>query len=175
MIRAYQEVITFIKAKKTNTRTKICSAIGSKKVIKFYYHGGLHLVEPFCYGVDRGHEGVLRCYQVSGHSEFGDSVGWKLYRASEITGLEITNEHFTEVRPEYDTDDLDMATIYCCVSMDTDNESQPKIVMKLEESRERESLSYDNQAKYTAPAQTHNDHMRRFRLSHFIFPSKAKH
>ena len=58
----------------------------------------------------------LLCYQVGGYSELREVVGWKLYRASEMEDIGITAEHFTGDRPGYNPDDVDMATIYCCVS-----------------------------------------------------------
>ena len=97
-------------------RTNICSAISAKQVIQFYYNGGTRLVEPFCYGVhrDTGNE-VLRSYQVGGHSESGEPVGWKLFRVAEISNLVVTDKHFTGVRDYYNPNDSAMKTIYCRV------------------------------------------------------------
>lgn len=97
-------------------RTDICSAINAKKVIQFYYNGGTRLVEPFCYGVhrDTGNE-VVRGYQVGGHSESGEPVGWKLFRVAEISNLVIIDEYFAGVRDYYNPNDSAMKTIYCHV------------------------------------------------------------
>ena len=103
-----------IKAKNTDLGEKVCSAISSKQIIEFYYHGGFRLAEPFCYGVGWDGEEMLWCYQFGGHSEFGNTVGWKLFRGSEISSLEVTGEHFTDVRRGYELDEPVM-TIYCCV------------------------------------------------------------
>jgi len=99
----------------SSMRRTICSAIDSKQVIKFYYHGGFRLVEPFCYGVSTAGNEVLRGYQISGYSESGDPVGWKLFRIPEISSLAATGQHFTGVRPGYNPNDSAMATIYCHV------------------------------------------------------------
>ena len=91
----------------------ICEAIQARRVVRFYYGGGHRVVEPHCYGMSTaGHE-VLRGYQTSGYSESGESVGWKLFRVSEISGLEVTRETFAGARPGYNPNDSAMATIFC--------------------------------------------------------------
>ena len=120
-----------IKAKDTDTRVKVCSAIGSKQIIEFYYHDGFRLAEPFCYGVGWDGEEVLRCYQVGGHSELGNTVGWKLFRASEISSLGATNERFADDRWRYEPDDSVMMTIYCRI------EANKGVKMPAEEFKER--------------------------------------
>ena len=66
-----------------------------------------------CTGI-RGNE-VLRGYQVGGHSESGEPVGWKLFRVAEISNLVVTDKHLTGVRDYYNPNDSAMKTIYCCV------------------------------------------------------------
>ncbi len=78
----------------------ICSAIRSKQVIHFYYNG-LRSVEPFCYGVTKAGNEVLRGYQTGGHSASGNPVGWKLFLISGISNLTITSKHFDAIRPGY--------------------------------------------------------------------------
>ena len=95
-------------------REKISSAINSKQVIKFYYDGGTRLVEPFCFGVHKStNNEILRGYQVGGYSKSGEPFGWKIFRISEISGLLITNEHFSGAREDYNPDDTMMKIIYC--------------------------------------------------------------
>ena len=91
----------------------LCSAIHSKKVIRFYYNGGFRTVEPLCYGVSTAGNEVLRGYQTGGYSESGNPIGWKLFRVSEISLLIITDEHFDGIRPGYNPNDSAMAIIYC--------------------------------------------------------------
>ncbi|NJE47334.1 hypothetical protein E3E35_07965 [Thermococcus sp. GR7] len=93
----------------------ICSAIRSRRIIKFYYKGGIRIVEPFCYGVSTAGNEVLRAYQIGGYSESGKPVGWKLFRISEISGLTVTDEHFEGNRPGYNPRDKAMVRIYCHV------------------------------------------------------------
>jgi hypothetical protein len=93
--------------------TTICSAIDSKRIIRFYYDGGLRIVEPFCYGLSKkDSKELLRGYQVSGYSKSGDTVGWKLFRVSEMSSLTMIDEQFSGVRPGYNPNDSAMTTIY---------------------------------------------------------------
>ncbi|MFC1902029.1 hypothetical protein ACFLX3_03795 [Chloroflexota bacterium] len=122
--------MSIFKAKaKTEKRMVICSAVKSRRIIEFYYHGGDRVAEPFCLGLvmsgDADNESLL-CYQVGGYCEYGEPVGWKLYRVSEIEDLKIISEVFCSDRPGYDTDNLEMKTIYCCVSTDRHDEMEPK-------------------------------------------------
>jgi len=95
-------------------KRNICSAINSRKLISFYYRGGVRFVEPFCYGPHKssGNE-VLRGYQVGGFSEFGEPFGWKLYLVDEISKLEITDNNFRGDRKDYNPDDPMMKEIIC--------------------------------------------------------------
>ena len=92
----------------------ICAAISSKKILRFYYKGGYRNVEPFCHGISKGNE-VLRGFQVSGHSESGERLGWKLFRVSEIANMTITNEQFDKIRPGYNPNDSSMDSICCYI------------------------------------------------------------
>jgi len=163
-----------VRKTKADTRITICSAISSGEVIKFYYHGGFCFAEPYCYGVLFDGNEALLCYQVDGHSEFNGSIGWKLFRACEISTLEVTNERFTCVMREYDSgyDSRYSAftTIYCQVIASTADEGDRKESMKVTQRAERERPDYDNREKYLASVQKHNQDMRRFHLSHRIFP-----
>lgn len=93
---------------------KICSAIDSRKVISFYYRGGIRFVEPFCCGIHKifGNE-VLRGYQIKGFSEFGNPFGWKLYLVNEISKLVITDDNFKGDRKNYVPNDPMIEKIVC--------------------------------------------------------------
>lgn len=151
------------------TRAALCSAIKSRRVIEFYYHGGFRTAEPFCLGVIMSGEAdneSLLCYQVGGHSEYGNPVGWKLFRASEISDLEITRERFSGDRPGYNPDDMGMTTIHCCVSLEEKSEKQSKVSMGKVPRIEREIPSYETPREQAAVYLTHNELMRRFRFTH---------
>ena len=156
-----------------NTKVAICSAISSKQLVEFRYHGGFRLVEPFCLGeVVPGSKESLLCYQVGGYTQFGDPVGWKLYRFSEISRLKVTDENFTGAGRGYDPDNLGMTTIDCCFSMTADDESKPKETIEPAQTGREEDLSYEESEHHAIPSQKHREQMRKFSLSHSIPPSR---
>lgn len=91
----------------------ICIAIELKKIIEFYYNGGKRTVEPFCYGISRKGNELLRAFQTGGYSESGDPVHWKLFSVKKMSNITITDEEFSGNRPEYKPDDSAMEDIYC--------------------------------------------------------------
>jgi hypothetical protein len=94
---------------------RICEAIRERRVIRFFYGGGYRLVEPHCYGVSRDGKELLRGYQISGHSESGQSEGWKLFRLDGMSDLSVTDDSFEGPHPLYNLNDKAMATVYCCL------------------------------------------------------------
>ena len=92
---------------------QICDAIRSKSVIKFYYNGGNRTAEPFCYGISRKGNDLLRAFQTGGYSESGEQVKWKLFTVDKMTNITITDEEFSGNRPDYNPDDSVMEEIYC--------------------------------------------------------------
>ena len=95
----------------------LCSAIRSRHVIAFNYHGGYCTVEPFCLGtlISRHDNVSLLCYRTGGISGPPEAVGWKLCRLSEIKNIEVLDEQFTGVRHDYDSRQAGMVTVYCSV------------------------------------------------------------
>ncbi len=91
-----------------------------------------------------------------------EPVGWKLYRASEISELEITGEPFSGDRPGYEPDNVEMTTIYCCVSGGAGEEVRAEPVAGIAGKIPR----YEASRKQTAVLLTHNELMRRFRFLH---------
>ena len=93
--------------------TQICSAIESRKVIKFYYNGGIRVVEPFCCGIHKTTgNAVLRGYQTGGYGESGEPDGWKLFRIDDMSTLTVTENTLNISRPDYNPVDKAMSTIY---------------------------------------------------------------
>jgi len=155
-VRNLRELLN-ITTKKEEIRTALCSAIRSRRIIEFYYHGGYRTVEPFCLGVvisGGADNESLVCYQIGGFSELREVVGWKLYRASEMEDMEISNEQFSGDRPGYDPNEIDMAVIRCYV---TPVKAAPK------------AAAVPNNVELQEPEPenlTHNELMRRFRFTH---------
>ncbi len=92
---------------------KICSAISGRRVLSFSYRGHHRVVEPHAHGVSKAGNDVLRCFQISGTSESGDPVDWKLMLVEEIVSLSILEETFAGPRQGYRRGDKGMVRIYC--------------------------------------------------------------
>jgi len=157
---------------KTDIKQEICSAINAKRIIKFDYHDGLHLVEPFCLGALPGGavNESLRCYQISGASILDNPIGWRLYRLSDISSVEITGEHFTGDRPGYDPDNSEMATIYCAISVNMKDYRRLKKAARPNYQSEITIQDYNHPKKEVSRVLSHNELMRRFRFFHIKLP-----
>lgn len=93
----------------------ICEAIKKRMVIRFYYDGGIRIVEPHCHGIRADGTEVLRAYQIGGHSKSGHPVGWKLIELGKISGLQHEDTTFTNNRPGYNPSDQSMSSIHCAL------------------------------------------------------------
>ncbi|CAM1367243.1 conserved hypothetical protein [Tenacibaculum litoreum] len=92
-------------------KSEICEAISYKKIITFFYEGGVRKVEPHCHGkTTAGNEG-LRGYQTEGYTKSG-KYGWKMYDLTKAKRIEVINEKFN-VRNGYKKGDKGMSVIYC--------------------------------------------------------------
>lgn len=94
---------------------EICDAIQSRRTLQFSYDGGIRYVEPYCFGISRRDNPVLRAYQTGGFSRSGRPVGWRMFDVSKIVGPITGGDLFIPSRPEYNPNDRDMTTIYCCL------------------------------------------------------------
>ncbi|HOB73186.1 MAG TPA: hypothetical protein PKG54_01545 [Phycisphaerae bacterium] len=104
-----------VKTTSPDIREKLCEAIRHGCVVKFRYHDGLRLVEPYRYGRSvMGHE-LLRGFQRGGASKSGEAVGWKTFRVSEIDELTLTDQHFGTARSGYSGGESIMSEVYCQV------------------------------------------------------------
>ncbi len=168
--------IPAIRKTPTDKRAMICSAMGPGRLIGFAYHGAHRLVEPFCLGEITPVDGdSLLCYQVGGHSEFGEPVGWKLFRVSEITGLYLSQEHCQPNTPDSKPENYLWSIIHCCAPGNTVKKPQPGgSSLIIEHERKTPGDGYEKQPKATSFPLTHNELMRKFRRSHFLFPRKMK-
>ena len=182
-MRGIRELLNITDARE-KTRGVICSAIRSRRLIEFFYHGGYRTVEPFCLGLvmsgDINNESLL-CFQTGGFSELREVVGWKLYRASELEDIEVLNDTFVGDRPGYDPDAVDMVKIYCCVTPVAGSEPvvEPEPIEELpryevshlviEEPPVEEPLPHFEEAPEDEPRYLiHNELVRLFRLGHAV-------
>ena len=111
-------------------RNKIFSAIQNKRTLTIYYKAdreenevtGWRKIEPFCAGINKYGNPVLRAWQTSGVSNTyppgkEDDVlthvpGWRMFRMDKIVSMAIGWDKFTSPRPKYNPDDKDMDTIF---------------------------------------------------------------
>jgi hypothetical protein len=159
-----------ISGKKDKIRGTLWASIQARRVIEFYYHGGYRTVEPFALGIVRhGHADneSLLCYQISGYSDLNETVGWKIYRASEMEDISVSRQQFSGERPGYDPDKIDMVTTYCCIAPAKKTVEEVKVLPKEEPKVEATPLpDYEPPRKPVIKNLTHNELMTRFRFTH---------
>ena len=98
-----------------NIKKVICSAIQSKQMIQFNYEDSTRVAEPYCYGQSKGGNEFLRAFQVKGHSKSGKSAGWKLFRASKMENIIVTEEYFA-IGHHYGKEPV-IKNAYCCIEL----------------------------------------------------------
>jgi len=91
---------------------EIYTAIHKRRRVRFWYRGGVRVVEPYAYGVADSGRPILRGYQVSGYSH-AHAQGWKLFRVEEIREFALLDETFAEPHDGYMRNDPTMTKIYC--------------------------------------------------------------
>lgn len=91
---------------------EICDAIHKRRRIRFWYRGGVRIVEPYAYGAADGGHPILRGYQVSGYSRSREH-GWKLFHVDEVKEFTTLDEAFESPQDGYMRNDPAMTKIYC--------------------------------------------------------------
>ncbi len=92
----------------------IADAIASQQALCIDYDGGERTIEPHCYGTGSSEQELLRAFQTEGHSNSGESFGWKLFRLDRMSEVRATNMRFDSPRPGYNrSEDKAMKRIYC--------------------------------------------------------------
>ncbi len=89
----------------------IAEAIRTQHLLTFSYDGYIRTVEPHTYGIDRKGHRALRAYQVTGGSESGERVGWKIFHERDMHGLAVLPQPFQGARPGYKRGDQLFARI----------------------------------------------------------------
>ena len=88
----------------------IASAIQTRNLLSFTYHGRHRLVEPHTYGIDgKGHK-ALRAYQIGGSASERIPC-WRIFHESEMLALSVSAQRFAGPRLEYKPNDSAFATI----------------------------------------------------------------
>jgi len=89
----------------------IQQAIAGRFLLSFSYDGYSRVVEPHCYGRNKKGDLALRAYQVGGGSESGEYIGWKIFKADEMRGVQLLQKQFAGARPGYKRNDTAFSTI----------------------------------------------------------------
>jgi predicted DNA-binding transcriptional regulator YafY len=109
---------------------EIVNSIKNKNLVTIYYDGddnggkGLRVIEPFCYGVSKAGNAVIRAWEREGASytaQKGEQPlpGWRLFRVDRIGSYNFDpRQNFTEPRPEYNPNDKGMTSIKLCAEFD---------------------------------------------------------
>jgi hypothetical protein len=87
----------------------VCRAIREWRLVRLVYKDALRMVEPHLFGFAASEEPMFSGWQVSGRS----GVGWRNFHFSGVSGLALTDETFSEPRPDYNPDDPSFARITC--------------------------------------------------------------
>ncbi|GFM38291.1 hypothetical protein DSM19430T_29750 [Desulfovibrio psychrotolerans] len=91
----------------------ICEAINTRSELRVFYNGGYRTIEPHRMGIANTENTLLRCFQTSGYSESGETVGWKLFNVRNMRDVSPTGVHFLTPRPEYTLADSAMHRVIC--------------------------------------------------------------
>jgi hypothetical protein len=89
----------------------ISQAILERRLLELRYSGYCRVVEPHAYGLSAEGDELLRCFQVSGGSESGESVGWKLLKVREVFSLCLQAHRFN-TRANYRRGDKAISHIF---------------------------------------------------------------
>lgn len=92
--------------------SQIIDAIKNKKILELRYHGFNRVVEPHAYGRDKDGDEILRCFQIAGGSESGESTGWKLLKVRDIYFIVMLMDKDFTTRSGYKKNDSKMTIIF---------------------------------------------------------------
>jgi hypothetical protein len=93
----------------------ICDAIHGHCILEFDYDGKHRVVEPYCHGISRKGEELLRAIQIGGESSSRGFGFGKLWNTHKMTNVKKIEKTFAARDPDYNPDDSAMASIHCRV------------------------------------------------------------
>ncbi|MBY0485951.1 MAG: hypothetical protein K2P85_01975 [Flavobacteriaceae bacterium] len=89
----------------------IIDAIQNKNLIEIYYENQLQVVEPYCYGISKRGEEILKAYLIQGcQKEL--KTNWNNYYLDKANDLNVLKQTFIYVREDYARGDEEMYHIY---------------------------------------------------------------
>jgi predicted DNA-binding transcriptional regulator YafY len=109
---------------------QISNSVRNKNLVTIYYDGednggkGLRVIEPFCFGISKAGNTVIRAWEREGASftaQKGEQPlpGWRLFRVDRIGSYNVDpRETFNEPRPLYNPNDKGMKSIKLCANFE---------------------------------------------------------
>jgi hypothetical protein len=91
----------------------ICRAIQQRRKLIFDYNGLRRVVAPYCYGISTRDAEILRAIQIGGASSSRGYGFGKLWTVSEMSRLELSDDHFEPNDPHYNPNDSAMKRVIC--------------------------------------------------------------
>jgi len=88
-----------------------------RRRLSFVYDGRTRLVEPYCYGLNRRGQGILRAVQVGDESHTVSIASGKLWLLAKIQQLSCSDQTFVADDPKYNPHDSAMTEIRCRVEI----------------------------------------------------------
>ena len=87
----------------------ILTAVHEKRLLRFFYHGKIRIVEPQDYGVQKGAVHLFT-YQFAGESSSGSLPDWRKFAVRNMSNVELLNKGFPGGReaPEQKHQEWDM-------------------------------------------------------------------
>ncbi len=80
--------------------------IHNRKLLAFTYDGFIRTVEAHTYGIDSKGHLALRAFQISGGSESGEYVGWKMFHVNKMFNLSELPHSFIGPRSGFQKGDV---------------------------------------------------------------------
>jgi predicted DNA-binding transcriptional regulator YafY len=111
---------------------EIANSIRNKNLVTIYYDGednggkGLRVIEPYCFGVSKAGNMVIRAWEREGASftaQKGEQPlpGWRLFRVDRIGSYNLDpKQNFTEPKQFYNPNDKGMTNIKICAKFELD-------------------------------------------------------
>lgn len=90
-----------------------CQALQKGKVLELQYDGFSRCVEVHAVGISTAGHYVMCCWQISGGSASGESVGWKLMRLDEVRAALVSGQPAAAPRNGYRRGDKRMHRLIC--------------------------------------------------------------
>jgi predicted DNA-binding transcriptional regulator YafY len=109
---------------------QISNSVRNKNLVTIYYDGednggkGLRVIEPFCFGISKAGNTVIRAWEREGASftaQKGEQPlpGWRLFRVDRIGSYNVDpRDTFNEPRPQYNPNDKGMKSIKLCANFE---------------------------------------------------------